>query len=136
MAPSSCSTAPSVTSFQRWRSMACVTKARLRISDAGMRASSGKLCEPVVGDVASSGDPGVASISDMPKDSVEGADAAGPADYSQMQPDRHHLRGMRPFAMQPVEGLNHISGEIGSAAKPVGVEELHVVGVEGVGQHQ
>ena len=41
-----------------------------------------------------------------------------------------------PFAMQPVEGVDHISGEIGGAAEPVGMEELHVVGVERVGQHQ
>jgi hypothetical protein len=59
-----------------------------------------------------------------------------PADYSQVQPDRHHLRGMRPFAMQPVEGVDRISGEIGGAAEPVGMEELHVVGVEGIWQHQ
>ena len=72
----------------------------------------------------------------MPKNPVEGADAAGPTDYSQVQPDRHHLRGVRPFAMQPVEGVDHISGEIGGAAEPVGMEELHVVGVERVRQHQ
>ena len=60
---------------------------------------------------------------------VEGTDAAGPADYSQVQPDRHHLRGMRPFAMQPVEGVDRVSGEIGGAAEPIGMEELHVVGV-------
>src|ERR1700741_3082882 len=63
----------------------------------------------------------------MPKNPVEGADAAGPADHSQVQSDRHHLRGMRPLAMQPVEGVDRISGEIGGAAEPVGMEELHDV---------
>src|ERR1700758_367893 len=86
------------------------------------RASSGKLRKPVIGNVDPPRDPGVPSVGDMPKNSVEGSDAAGPADYSQVQPDRHHLRGMRPFAMQPVEGVDRISGEIGGAAEPVGME--------------
>src|SRR6516225_204521 len=61
-------------------------------------------------------DPGVPSVGDMPKNPVEGTDAAGPADHPQVQPDRHHLRGMRTLAMQPVEGVDRISGEIGGAA--------------------
>ena len=43
---------------------------------------------------------------------------------------------MRPLAMQPVEGVDRISGEIGGAAEPVGMEKLHVVGVERVRKHQ
>src|SRR5256885_817255 len=60
---------------------------------------SGKLRKPVIGNVDPPPDPGVPSAGDMPKNPVEGTDAAGPADYSQVQPDRHHLRGMRPLAM-------------------------------------
>src|SRR6516164_3793430 len=136
MAPSSCSMAPSAISFQRWRSIACVSMARLRIRDADMSGPLGKLRKPVIGNVDPPGDPGVPSVGDMQKNPVEGADAAGPADHSQVQPDRHHLRGMRPLAMQPVEGVDRIRGEIGGAAEPVGMEELHVVGVERVGQYQ
>ena len=44
--------------------------------------------------------------------------------------DRHHFRRVRPLAVQPVERVDHIGGEIGGATEPVGVEELHVVGVE------
>src|SRR5271154_5398241 len=40
MTPSSWTSAPSMISFQRWRSIAWVTIARLRIRDAGIRASS------------------------------------------------------------------------------------------------
>src|ERR1700730_17927928 len=100
------------------------------------RASSGKLRKPVIGNVDPPRDPGVTSVGDMPKNPVEGTDAAGPADYSQVQPDRHHLRGMRPFAMQPVEGVDRISSEIGGAAEPAGMAELHVVGVKRVRQYQ
>ena len=94
-----------------------------------MSSLLGKLRKPVIGNVDPPRDPGVLSAGDMPKNPVEGTDAAGPADYSQVQPDRHHLRGMRPFAMQPVEGVDRVSGEIGGAAEPIGMEELHVVGV-------
>jgi len=90
----------------------------------------------VIGNVDPPRDPGVPSVGDMPKNPVESIDAAGPADHSQVQPDRHHLRGMRSLAMQPVEGVDRIRGEIGGAAKPVGMEELHVVGVESIWQHQ
>ena len=38
--------------------------------------------------------------------------------------------------MKAIEGVVHIGYKIASAGKPVGVEELHVVCVERVGQHQ
>src|SRR5580700_3568652 len=57
----------------------------------------------------------------MPEDPVEGADAAGSPDHPQVKADRHHLRRVRPLAMQPVEGIDHIGGEIGGAAEPVGM---------------
>ena len=44
---------------------------------------------------------GITVVGNMPEDSVEGADAAGPPDHPQMQSDRHHFRGVRPLAMQP-----------------------------------
>ena len=82
-----------------------------------MSSLLGKLRKPVIGNVDPPRDPGVLSAGDMPKNPVEGTDAAGPADYSQVQPDRHHLRGMRPFAMQPVEGVDRVSGEIGGGRR-------------------
>src|SRR5262245_2860077 len=110
--------------------------ARLRIRDADMSGLLGKLRKPVIGNVDPPGDPGVPSVGNMPKDPVESTDAAGPADHSQVQPDRYHFRGMRPLAMQPIEGVDRIRGEIGGAAEPVGMEELHVVGVERVRKYQ
>src|SRR5580704_17217740 len=107
--------------------------ARLRITDSDMSASryvtvnwraarveaSGKLREPVVGDIDPPRDPDIASVGHMPKDPVEGADAAGPPDHPQVQPDRHHFRRVRPLAVQPVERVDHIGGEIGGATEPV-----------------
>jgi len=94
------------------------------------------LRKPVVGDVDPPCDPGVAPVGNMPEDPVEGADAAGSPDHPQVKADRHHLRRVRPLAMQPVEGIDHIGGEIGGAAEPVGMEKLHVVGVERIRQYQ
>jgi hypothetical protein len=86
------------------------------------RASSlRELRKPVVGDVGPPRDPGVAPVGNMPEDPVEGADAAGSPDHPQVKADRHHLRHVRPLAMQPVEGIDHIGGEIGGAAEPVGI---------------
>src|ERR1700757_1838674 len=82
--------------------------ARLRIRDADMSGLLEKLRKPMIGNVDPPGDPGVPSGGNMPKNPVEGTDAAGPADHSQVQPDRHHLRGMRPLAMQPVERVDRI----------------------------
>ena len=75
-------------------------------------SSLGELCKPVVGDVDPPRDPGVAPVGNMPEDPVEGADAAGSPDHPQVKADRHHLRRVRPLAMQPVEGIDHIGGEI------------------------
>ena len=37
--------------------------------------------------------------------------------------------------MQPIEGVENVFREIAGAGEAVGVLELHVVGVKGVGQH-
>jgi hypothetical protein len=71
----------------------------------------------MVGDVDPPGNPGVTAVGNMPEDPVEGADAAGPPDHPQMQSDRHHFRRVRPLAMQPVEGVDDIGGEIGGAVE-------------------
>ena len=75
-------------------------------------SSLGELRKPVVGDVDPPRDPGVAPVDNMPEDPVEGADAAGSADHPQVKADRRHLRRVRPLAMQPVEGIDHIGGAL------------------------
>jgi hypothetical protein len=73
------------------------------------RASSlRELRKPVVGDVGPPRDPGVAPVGNMPEDPVEGADAAGSPDHPQVKADRHHLRHVRPLAMQPAAPLNRL----------------------------
>jgi hypothetical protein len=85
----------------------------------------------VLGDICPPRDPEIALLGHMPKDPIEGAGAAGPPDHPQVQPDRHHFRRVRPFAVQPVERVDHVAGEISGATEPVGVEELDVVGLPG-----
>ena len=43
---------------------------------------------------------------------VERADPARPTDYAQMKPNRDHLRLVRAFAAQPIEGVDHVLGKI------------------------
>src|SRR3954452_3923175 len=52
-----------------------------------------------------------------------------------MKADRHHLGCRLALAYKPVERVDDIIREVG-AAKPRGVVELHVIGIEGVGDRQ
>src|SRR3984957_18596111 len=69
------------------------------------------------------------------EDPVERADTPRPTNDSQMQSDGHHLGRMRAFAIERVEGVQNVVRKIDWASETVGVQELHVVRVEGVGQH-
>ena len=46
-------------------------------------------------------------------------DPARPTDYAQVKPDRHHLGLVGAFAVQPIEGVDHVLRKIAGAAEPL-----------------
>jgi hypothetical protein len=90
----------------------------------------------MAGDVRAARGRGAAPVGNVPQDALERADLARSADHAPMHPDRHHLRLVRVFSVQPIEGLDQVFGKVAGAAEPLRVEELHLVGIKGIGQHR
>ena len=87
-------------------------------------------------DVDAGRDPRVAVVRNVPQYPLRRADPARPTDYAQVKPDRHHLGLVGAFAVQPIEGVDHVLRKIAGAAEPLRTEELHVVRVKGIRQHE
>ena len=63
------------------------------------------------------------------------ADARGPPNDPQMQADREHARSIRALGVEPIEGRDAVAREILGMDEGAAGLEAHVVGVEGIGQH-
>src|SRR5262245_13545743 len=99
-------------------------------------SSRGHLCEPVARDVLAARKPSSALLLHVLQHLLEAADPRRAADDPRVQPDREHLWLVCAFLPEPVERVDDVPGEIGPAHESIAVEETHVVGIEGVRQHE
>src|SRR5579872_3823937 len=90
----------------------------------------------MAGDGIAPRNPGVAALRHMAQDRLQAADSARAADHSQMQADGEHARLAGSFRPEPVERGDHVAGEIVASNESMRLEEIHVVGVERIGQYE
>ena len=67
--------------------------------------------QPVPGNIGAAADPDIRVPADMVEEALQRGSARRTAGKAAMQPDRHHLRRLRPFLAQEVEGVGQVLGE-------------------------
>ena len=97
---------------------------------------STQLRQPVPRDRVASREPDAGLRRRMRQEALEPPDPPGPADDAQVQAHRHHPWRRAAFCVEPVEGVDAVAGEIVPEDEAAAALEAHVVGVEGIRQHQ
>src|SRR6185436_11995991 len=93
--------------------------------------------DPVARDRVAPGEPDRAPVAYVLQHALEPADAAGASDHPQVKPDRQHLRRRGALAPQGIERVVHVLREIARGDEALlALMEVHVVGVEAVGNHE
>jgi len=92
--------------------------------------------DPVSCDVETSRDPDAIVLADIVEKTRQRGSAAGTADETAMQADRHHLRPIVALGVERVETVLEIGEELFAAIETLRRGEAHVVGVERVGHEQ
>lgn len=91
---------------------------------------------PVAGDIHAAGEPDLIVTLGVLDETLQGGQARRTADQAAVQADGQHLRRLGPFGVQHVEGILEVLVEVVALVEALDLGEAHVVGVQGVGDHQ
>src|SRR3546814_12913728 len=90
----------------------------------------------MAGDVDAPAEPDLLMTLGVFKKTLEGREAGRTADQAAVQADGKHLRRLAAFGIQHVEGILEVLEKIVALVETLDLSKAHVVGVQGVRNHQ